>query len=126
MSAKGSAILLAARSKFRESREQGTLQKIEVPEWDCAVYYWPEMSVNERRGVFKHLRGSSEGMLSADSLISAAIAQVLLRARDEFGVLLFGESDEAAVLDTDPNVLQRIANAMGFGSGPSLEGAEKN
>jgi hypothetical protein len=130
MSAKGSALLLAARTKFREARNQGTLRRIEVPQWGegAAVYYWPEMSVDEKRQVYRHMRAIPGGGigLPLDAALSAAVDQVLFRARDEFGDRLFSDEDEAAVLDTDPLVLQHISSEMGYGSKPTLEDAEKN
>jgi hypothetical protein len=51
---------------------------------------------------------------------------VCLRARDQFGQRLFTDADGDALRDTSPEVLQRIANEMGWGSRPTLEDAEKN
>lgn len=127
MSEKGNKILLAARSAFRARRAVETLQKIEVPEWDCTVYYWPEMDVAEREGVYQHFRAGAEGLqLEGAGLVNAAVMQVLLRSRDEFGNRLFGDADQAALRDTDPGVLTRISNEMGWGSRPNIEDAEKN
>lgn len=120
-------ILLAARQHFRRARTTDALQKIDVPEWGCEVYYWPEMDVEEKRAVFRHLRmvgGSVE--IPLGDLVDAAITQVCLRARDAFGNRLFSDEDAKALADTDPEVLQRVANEMGYGSRVSLEDAEKN
>ena len=120
-------VLLKARSHFRGSRTVEALRKVEVPEWDTEIFYWPEMSVAEKRAVFAHLRVAS-GLVDipVDGLIEASVTQVCLRARDAFGNRMFSDEDEEALRDTDPNVLQRISNEMGFGSQPTLEDAEKN
>lgn len=127
MSKRGNEILLKARTHARASRSVETLKKIDVPEWDCSIFYWPSMSVDEKIGVRQYTAFNPDGSLALTgaAMLSAARAQVALRARDEFGERLFGDEDEGALSDTDPNVLERISNAMGFGRA-TLEDAEKN
>jgi hypothetical protein len=120
-------LLLRARTHFRATRTPETLEKIAVPEWETDIFFWPEMSVDEKRSVFRHLRVSGGSVdVPFDGLIDAAVTQVCLRARDAFGNRMFTDGDEAALRDTDPEVLQRISNAMGFGARLSLEDAEGN
>lgn len=121
-------ILLRARQHARATRTTETLRKIGVPEWDTDLYFWPDMSVEEKRGVFAHMRFDADGstVLAGDRMLDAAVAQVLLRARDEMGNRLFSDADEAALRDTAPDVLSRISNEMGFGRRTSPEDAEKN
>ena len=123
----GNEILLRARKHFRAARTIETLRKVEVPEWATDLYFWPEMSVDEKRAVYGHLRlAGGQVELPVDGLLNAAVTQVLVRSRNASGERLFGDDAEAALRDTDPAVLQRISNEMGFGSQPSLEAAEKN
>lgn len=128
MSKRGNEILLRARQHARAFRSVETLQRIDVPEWETSVFFWPEMSVEERRGVYRHLRANAGGgvELALDSMLEAAVSQVLLRSRDEFGALLFSDADEDGLRDTSPDVLMRISNAMGYGSKPTQEDSEKN
>ena len=127
MSKAGNEILLRARSQFRATRTVESLQKIPVPEWGTEVYYWPEMSVDEKRAVYRHLRTGDNGLeISADAMLSAAVTQVCIRARDAFGERLFSDDQEEDLRDTSPDVLQRISNEMGWGARASLEDAEKN
>jgi hypothetical protein len=121
----GQDILRKARASFREARTVETLRKIEVPEWDAEIFFWPEMSVEEKRAVFANLKIGG-GDIPADGLIDAAVIQVQLRSRDAFGNRLFGSGDDVALRDTDPDVLQRISNEMGYGSSPSNEDAKGN
>lgn len=119
----GHDILLRARNHFRASRTVETLRKISVTEWDTDVYFWPEMSVEERKAVYAHIR--ADGRTLAD-LQACALTQVLMRARDAFGARLFTDADMDALADTHPDVLLRISTAMGLGSGLTVEGAEGN
>lgn len=120
----GKDILLKARSHFRAARTVETLRRIVVPEWDTEVYFWPEMSVEERRAVYAHIKMGTERTFA--DLSAAALTQVLWRARDAHGNRLFSDADAAALADADPKVLERIGGEMGFGSGLSVEDAEKN
>ncbi len=124
---KGSDILLRARTHFRAARTVETLARVHVPEWDTTIHYWPEMSVEESREVGQHLKiEGGQVVISAGDMTAAAVTQILFRARDEHGARLFGDSDEAALADTDPKVLQRIAAEMGWVSRTTAEDAEKN
>lgn len=125
---KGSDILLRARQHARASRTTESLKKIDVPEWEASIYFWPEMSVEEKRAVFRHMRGNGDGgvELAFDAMLSAAVDQVKFRARDELGNRLFSDNDDAALTDTAPDVLMRISVAMGWGNRPTQEEAEKN
>lgn len=128
MSSKGNEILLRARQHARASRTIETLQKIDVPEWGCSIHFWPDMSVDEKRGVFRHMRHSQDGgvELAFDAMLAAAVDQVRFRARDELGNRLFADADESAITDTAPDVLMRISGEMGWGARVSQEDAEKN
>lgn len=125
--ASGREILLKARTHFRATRTVETLRKITVPEWETDIHFWPEMSVEESRAVGQHvhLRGG-EMVINVGDVTDAAVTQVIFRARDAFGTRLFSEEDDAALRDTHPSVLQRIASEMGWTSSTTAEGAEKN
>ena len=119
----GKEILLRARSHFRAARTVETLRKIEVPEWETAVHYWPEMSFEERKAVYAHIRAKDRTFADMQA---CALTQVLMRARDAYGTRMFSDEDETALADTDPAVLLRIGNEMGFGTGLTVEDAEGN
>lgn len=123
----GRDILLKARSHFRAARTVETLAKIEVPEWETTIHYWPDMSVEESREVGRHIRiAGGQAAISAGDLTEASVTQILLRARDAFGNRLFTDGDATALADTDPAVLRRIASAMGWSGRESVEDAAGN
>ena len=41
-----------AKASFAERRTVENLQPIVVPEWNVTVYYWPDMTLSERREIF--------------------------------------------------------------------------
>lgn len=126
MSDKGNAILTHARQQFRDQRTVETLRKLEVPEWNnTTIYYWRARDVTERLAIDKHIVISGDRTVA--QMVEFYAATVCQRARDERGNRLFSDSDEDGIRDTDPQVLQKIALAMGLGGdSPSVEEAEKN
>jgi hypothetical protein len=121
-----SDILLRARQSFRASRTVESLQKITVPEWgdDFALYFWPVMSVEERMAVRSHVKLGETRTLA--DITATAVTQIVKRARNVHGILLFTDADRKAFEDTDPTVLERISSEMGFGADVTIEAAEKN
>jgi hypothetical protein len=124
MSEKGNAILLRARQKFGVTRVVETLRKIEVPEWEATVYYWPTRDLSERLASEQFVKFGADRTMA--DLRRLNLANILTRARDERGERLFSDADEAALADTHQDVIARISGEMGFGDGLALEEAEKN
>ena len=124
MSEKGNAILLRARQQFRQLRTVECLRKVEVPEWDCTIYYWPVRDLTERLAVEEHIRIGADRTYA--DLMRLHTAQVCHRARDEQGFRLFSDEDATALADTYPKVVERVSTEMGLGDGLTLEEAEKN
>jgi hypothetical protein len=117
-------LLIKARQHFRSARTVETLQKITVPEWGFDLYYWPTMSVEERMAVRSHVKLGETRTLA--DMTATAVTQILKRARDPHGTLMFTDGDRVSLEDTDPRVLERISDEMGYGTEVSLEAAEKN
>jgi hypothetical protein len=123
----GNDVLLKARQHWRAHRTHESLRKVSVPDWGTEVFYYPEMSVAERLAVFAHMKAGKTGLeITPSALLAAAVTQVCLRARDAMGERLFTDDQEPDLYDTHPDVLQRIANEMGWGSSQTLEQAEGN
>jgi hypothetical protein len=123
----GNDVLLKARTHWRANRTHESMRKVSVPEWDTEIFYFPEMSVSERLAVFSHMKAGPDGLqITPAALLSAAVTQVCQRSRDAMGERLFTDEQEPDLYDTHPEVLQRIANEMGWGSNLTLEAAEGN
>lgn len=124
MSAKGDEFLLKARQQFRATRTAETLRKIAVPDLGMDVYFWPTRDLVERLAVEQHIKVGADRTMA--DLGRLHFAQVLHRARDEFGNRMFGDEQEGALADTSPTLIERISLEMGMGDGLTLEIAEKN
>jgi hypothetical protein len=123
MSAKGNDALLRARQAFRLLRTTETLRKLDGGDLG-PIYYWPVMSMDERRSVLSRLPLDTRTIADIDA---AFVAAVLYRSRDELGNRLFDdESGEAALRDCDPELIKRIGAEMSAEPEPTIEGAEKN
>lgn len=105
----GGAILSAARDDWHNRR--GELLKINVPEWGSQVeiYYYPTVTVAEKRAMFKHLNVKMEGGFDYDLYITTLI----VRARDKDGKRMFSNLDRKRFEDIDPRVLERVVTEMG-------------
>lgn len=99
-----------AKAQFREARTRETLVAIPVPEWGTTVWYWPAMTLGERREIF--LLAKSDGDNTILDLEAIAVTMIV-RARDADGKRLFAKAERFELLnDYDPGVLARIVGAM--------------
>jgi len=113
----------AARAQFQERRSLEALLEIPVPEWGISVYYWPDMTLAERREIF--LFAKQDGDKTILDLEAMAVT-VQVRARDKNGSKLFGRVERKDLMNEyDPDVLVRIVTEMNTG-GVHVEDAEKN
>lgn len=113
----------AARAQFQERRSLDTLVEIPVPEWGISVFYWPDMTLAERREIF--LFAKQEGDKTTLDLEAMAVT-IQMRARDKHGAKLFGRVERKDLMNEyDPDVLVRIVTEMNSGGIP-VEDAEKN
>jgi len=99
-----------AKQQFRETRTRETLVSIPVPEWSTTVWYWPAMTLAERREIF--LLAKSDGDNTVLDLEAIAVT-LIVRARDAEGKRLFAKAERFELLnDYDPGVLARIVGEM--------------
>lgn len=110
-----------AKQNFLEQRTPAQLKEIPVKEWGISVYYWPKLSMAEKRAVANAYRAE----VSQD-VQGAQIEQIIVRARDEHGDALFSEKERGDLMQRyDPAVIERVTNAM-MADAVTTEDAEKN
>lgn len=112
-----------AKANFAERRTVENLQPIVVPEWDVTVYYWPDMTLSERREIFM-LAKQQDGGTVLD--MEAMAITLIVRARDKDGKKMFHKAEKVELMNEyDPEVIARIVSAMNTDP-VDLGDAEKN
>jgi len=108
--------LLKARQHFANYRSPEQLIEIKVPEWDMSIWYWPHLSAGERRSI--NIAAQAGATIEGDSARmimdrhGREAMEVIVRARDVRGDLIFTESEFDALLGCDPDVISRISGEM--------------
>jgi len=112
-----------AKSSFAERRTVENLQPIPVPEWGVSVYYWPDMTLSERREIFL-LAKQQDGATVLD--MEAMAITLIVRGRDKDGKKMWHKAEKVELMNEyDPEVIARIVSAMN--NDPiTMEDAEKN
>jgi hypothetical protein len=112
-----------AKSSFAERRTVENLRPILVPEWDVTVYYWPDMTLAERREIFL-LAKQQDGATVLD--MEAMAVTLIIRGRDKDGKRIWHKAEKIELMNEyDPEVIARIVSAMNT-EPISMEDAEKN
>jgi hypothetical protein len=112
-----------AKSQFAERRTPDTLVAIPVPAWNTTLYFWPDMTLAERREIF--MLAKQKGDETILDLEAMAIT-LIVRARDKEGKRLFSKAERIELMNEyDPEVITEIVSAMNSAV-PSIEDAEKN
>ena len=113
-----------AQAQFKERRSPDALLEIPVPEWGISVYYWPDMTLAERREIFLLAKQDGENTILD---LEAMAVTIQVRARDKSGARLFGKAERRDLMnDYDPDIIARIVSAMNGGTIQSVEVAEGN
>lgn len=112
-----------AREQFAQRRTPETLVSVAVPEWGATVYYWPAMTLQERREIFL-LAKQSEGQTVLD--LEAMAVSLIVRARDVNGKRLWNNAEKRELMtEYDPDIIARIVADMNDGTLATGD-AEKN
>ena len=112
-----------AKSQFAERRTPETLVAIPVEAWNTTVYFWPDMTLSERREIF--MLAKQKGDETILDLEAMAIT-LIVRARDKEGKRLFNKAERMELMNEyDPEVITEIVSAMNSVAS-SIEDAEKN
>ena len=95
-----SKILDKATAHFR-NQISGEMKSINVPEWDCKVYFKSSTNLREEG---KILELSQQG-----KTVEALVESLIIRARNEDGTKMFAPADKPVLLnEVDPKVLIRV------------------
>lgn len=115
----------AAKAQFKERRSPENLKEIPVPEWSISVYYWPEMTLAERRDIFLYAKQDGDRTILD---LEAMAMTLIVRARDASGARLFAKAERMELMNQyDPDVLVRIVGEMNGGTeSATIEAAEGN
>jgi len=114
-----------AKAQFKDRRSPENLKEIPVPEWGISVYYWPEMTLSERRDIFLYAKQDGDRTILD---LEAMAMTIMVRARDASGAKLFSKAERQELMNQyDPDVLVRIVSEMNGGTeSVSVEDSEKN
>lgn len=113
----------SAKASFKARRSPETLVEIPVPEWKISVWYWPDMTLQERRDIYL-LAKQEDGQTILD--LEAMAVTLIVRARDADGKRLFAMPEKRELMtEYDPEVISRIVGSMAS-TAPTVEESEKN
>jgi hypothetical protein len=113
----------AAKESFKARRSPDTLVEIPVAEWKTSIWYWPDMTLQERREIYLLAR-QEDGHTVLD--LEAMAVSLIVRARDNSGKKLFAMPEKRELMtEYDADVISRVVGEMSAG-GLSVEDAEKN
>lgn len=98
------SILEKATAHFR-GKISGDMNSIEVPEWDCKIYFKASNTLQEEG---KLIKLAQEG-----KTIEALVEQLIMKARNEDGTKMFRPMDKTVFMnEVDPTVLIRVVGEM--------------
>ena len=99
-----------AKAQFSERRTPDSLVSIDVPKWKTTIYYWPDMTLAERREIFL-LAKQENGNTVLD--LEAMAVTLIVRARDKDGKKVFSNAEKRELMtEYDPDVIAEIVKAV--------------
>jgi hypothetical protein len=109
-----SKILERATAHFRE-KVGGVLNYIEVPEWECKIYFKNSISLREQS---KLIELAQQGKTT-----EALVESLIVKARNEDGTKMFTMPDKVTMMnEVDPSVLIRIVGEINEATNQESEG----
>ena len=98
------SILENATTHFR-NKISGEMKMIEVPEWDCKIWFKASNTLTEEGKLIK--------LAQDGKTIEALVEQLIMKSRNEDGTRLFRPADKAVFMnEVDPTVLIRVVGEM--------------
>lgn len=100
-----STVLDKAKSHFRDKLSGGLKGPIDIPEWECQVWYKPATSFQQESKVIE--------LQQSGKTVEALIQTLIGRALDENGKPIFKIVDKHELMrSVDPAVILRVIQAM--------------
>jgi hypothetical protein len=100
-----STVLDKAKSHFREKISGGLKGPVDVPEWECQVWYKPATSFHQESKVIE--------LQQAGKTVEALVHTLISRALDENGKPIFKIVDKHDLMrSVDPAVILRVIQSM--------------
>ena len=110
-------VLQKATSHFRTQLD-GTLRELEVPEWECKIYYYPTSSFKDESSVLK--------LQQEGKTVEALVQSLVVKCRNADGTKMFQTADRVTLMnEVDPKVIIRVAGVINAGE-DSIDEIEKN
>jgi hypothetical protein len=113
-----SSVIQKATQHFR-SKLDGSLAKIDVPEWESEIYFYPTTPLKEESSILK--------LQQEGKTVEALIQSIIVKARNADGSKMFAPADRVTMMnEVDPQILMRIAGQLNGIDVDSLDDIEKN
>lgn len=111
-------VLERATGHFR-GKMDGSLQTVEVPEWETTVYYRTTSTLKDESTVLK--------LQQEGKTVEALVQSIIVKALNEDGTRMFAPPDRVLLMnEVDPQVVIRLASVLNGVDQDTLEDVEKN
>jgi hypothetical protein len=97
-------VLDQATSHFR-AKISGALNSIEVPEWNCKIYFKSGITLKEQSKLIE--------LAQQGKTVEALVESLIVKARNEDGSKMFTAVDKVTLMnEVDPNVVIRVVGEI--------------
>ena len=101
------------------SKLDGSLQSVEVPEWETTVYYRTTSTLRDESTVLK--------LQQEGKTVEALVQSIIVKSLNADGTRMFAPADRVLLMnEVDPQVVIRLASVLNGVDDDSLEDVEKN
>jgi hypothetical protein len=112
------SVIQRATQHFR-AKLDGSLQSVEVPEWEATVYYYPTTPLKDESAILK--------LQQEGKTVEALVQSLVVKARNADGSKMFAPADRVTLMnEVDPKIIIRVAGVLNGVDAESLDEIEKN
>lgn len=112
------SVLQKATAHFR-AKLDGTMESIEVPEWETTVYFYPTSSLKDESAILK--------LQQEGKTVEALVQSLITKARNADGTRMFTPADRVTLMnEVDPKIIIKVAGAINGVDTDELDEVEKN